>query len=113
MVAATSIGAHLATPRLTDVELYAWITQADAGDALVYYRGFLAVDTDTLVSDLPAERRIALRNLGDAAFSAAEQGLLHLVQERIGHDQFTYVAIARPKPKTYRSAAISRLLEAA
>jgi hypothetical protein len=38
---------------------------------------------------------------------------VHLVQERIGPDQFAYLAIVRPKPKTPRSAAITRLLEAA
>jgi hypothetical protein len=98
---------------ITDIDLYAWLAQADAGDALIYHRGFLAVDTDKLISDLPAERRDALRSLGDAAFRAAGQGLVHLVQERIGPDKFAYVAIARPKPKPPRSAAITRLLEAA
>jgi hypothetical protein len=97
---------------ITDIDLYAWLAQADAGDALIYHRGFLAVDTDKLISDLPAERRDALRSLGDAAFRAAEQGLVHLVQERIGPNQFAYIAIARPKPKPPCSAAITRLLEA-
>ena len=35
------------------------------------------------------------------------------IEERIGPDKFAYVAIARPKPKPPRSAAITRLLEAA
>ena len=98
---------------IKDIDLYAWLAQAEAGDALIYHRGFLAVDTDKLISDLPAERRDALRSLGDAAFRAAAQDLVHLVQERIGPNQFAYVAIVRPKPKTPRSAAITRLLEAA
>jgi hypothetical protein len=42
MVAAIPVGARVATPRLTDVELYAWIAQAEAGEALVYHRGFLS-----------------------------------------------------------------------
>lgn len=109
--------AHQATAagrgEITDIDLYAWLAQADAGDALIYHRGFLAVDTDKLISDLPTERRLALRSLGDAAFRAGEQGLVHLVQERLGPDQFAYVAIVCPKPKTPRSAAITRLLEAA
>ena len=98
---------------ITDIDLYAWLAQAEAGDGLIYHRGFLAVDGDKLVSDLPEERCAALRCLGDAAFRAAEQGLVHLVQERIGPDRFAYLAIVRPKPKPPRSAAITRLLEAA
>jgi hypothetical protein len=98
---------------ITDIDLYAWLAQAVPGDRLAYHRGFLAVDTDKLVSDLSAERRDALCSLGCAAFRAAEQGLVHLVQERIGPDQFAYVAIVRPKPTTPRSAAIARLVDAA
>ena len=44
MVAATPIGARVAAPRLTDVQLYAWIAQAEAGARLEYHRGFLGID---------------------------------------------------------------------
>ena len=90
--------------RITDIDLYAWIAQAEVGDALIYHRGFLVVDADKSVSTLPTDRRLALRRLADAAFRAAEQGLVHLVQERTGPDQFAYIAVARPKPK---AAAVS------
>jgi hypothetical protein len=94
---------------LTDIDLYAWIAQAEAGDALIYHRGFLVVDADKSVSTLSAQRRLALRSLGDAAFRAAQQGLVHLVQERMGPDQFAYIAFARPKPKA-ATASLSALL---
>ena len=32
---------------MSDVAFYAWVSQATEGEALVYYRGFLAVDTET------------------------------------------------------------------
>jgi len=94
---------------ITDIDLYAWVAQAEAGEALIYHRGFLVVDADKTVSTLPTERRIALLRVADAAFRAAEQGLIHLVQERVGPDRFAYVAIARPKPK-HAAASLAALL---
>jgi len=94
---------------ITDIDLYAWIAQAEAGDALIYHCGFLVVDADKSVSTLPTDRSLALRRLGDAAFRAAEQGLVHLVQERMGPDRFAYIAIARSKPEA-ATASLSALL---
>ena len=94
---------------ITDIDLCAWIAQAEAGDALIYHRGFLVVDADKSVSTLPTDRRLALRGVADAAFRAAEQGLVHLVQTRLGPDRFAYLAIARPKPKA-ATASLSALL---
>ncbi|WP_245624837.1 hypothetical protein [Jannaschia seosinensis] len=95
--------------RIADIDLYAWVAQAEDGDALIYHRGFLVVDADRTVSTLPADRRLAVRGLADAAFRAAEQGLVHLVQERVGPNRFAYLAIARPKPKA-AAASLSALL---
>jgi hypothetical protein len=41
------------------------------------------------------------------AWWAAEQRLVHLVQERLGPDLFAYIAIARPKPKPKPNAEVS------
>jgi len=98
---------------ITEINFCAWIAQAEPGQVLVYYRGFLAVDTDTPLAGLsPGERR-ALRSLANAAFRAAEQGLVHLVQLRLAIDRFAYIAIARPKPTSARPASYVRLLAAA
>ena len=91
-------------PALDEVGLSAWIAQAAPGETLVYHRGFLAVDATSVISKLPAEQQRTLRLVASAALRAAEQGLVHLVQARIGPDQFAYIAIARPKPK---AAAVS------
>jgi hypothetical protein len=102
------------SPRaLSDITLMAWIAQAEAGEALIYHQGFLVVDTDPVLSKLPGDERLALRALASAAFRAEAQGLVHLVQQRMATDRFAYIAIARPKPKSPRPAAIARLLEAA
>ena len=101
-------GTNSAT-EITDIDLCAWIAQAETGDALIYHCGFLVVDADKSVSTLPTDRRLALRGVADAAFRAAEQGLMHLVQKRMGPDRFAYIAIARPKPKA-ATASLSALL---
>ncbi len=95
--------------RMSDVGFLAWVQQAEVGDRLQYHRGFLALDTFAVISGLSAKERAELGKLADRAFCAAEQGLVHLVQERIGIDQFAYIAIARPKPKR-AAASLSALL---
>ena len=100
-------------PVLDDIGLSAWIAQAEPGETLVYHRGFLAVDTFGTASHLSPERRSALRRTADAALRAAEQDLVHLVQARIGPDQFAYIAVARRKPRQVRGSLSTRLLEAA
>lgn len=46
-----------ADPALDEVGLSAWIAQAAPGEALVYHRGFLAVDATGAVSNLRHEFR--------------------------------------------------------
>jgi len=94
---------------MSDVGFLAWVQQAEPGDQLQYHRGFLALDTFAQITGLSDKERAELGKLANRAFCAAEQGLVHLVQERIGIDQFSYIAIARPKPK-HATASLSALL---
>lgn len=94
---------------LSEIAFCAWVAQADPGDRLEYHRGFLVLDTFALFSALDDGQRKDLSALAGRAFRAAEQGLVHLVQERVGPDQFAYIAIARPKPKA-AAASLSELL---
>jgi hypothetical protein len=96
-------------PALDEIGLAAWIAQAEPGEALVYHRGFLAVDATSVISKLPADRQRTLQLVAAAARRAAEQNLVHLVQERVGPDRFAYIAVARPKPK-HAAASLSALL---
>ena len=98
---------------VSEIEFCAWLAQAEPGEALTYHRGFLVVDTDPVISNLPCDQRMALRAVADAAFRAAVQGLVHLVQLRMATDCFAYIAIARPKPTPPRAVFAARLLEAA
>lgn len=98
---------------LTDIAFCAWVSEAAEGEVLVYYRGFLAVDTETALGGLSGKERRALRALADAAFRAAQQSLVHLVQMRLATDRFAYLAIARPKHREQKSRSVVRLLAAA
>jgi hypothetical protein len=104
---------------LTDISFCAWVSQAADGEALVYHRGFLAVDAGTelggvsVLGGLSVEERQALRQLADAAFRAAQENLVHLVQARLASNRFAYVAIARPRPREQKSRSAFRLIAAA
>jgi hypothetical protein len=102
-----------ANPPVSEVAFCAWLALAAPGERLVYHRGFLAVDAAGLVSSLSPERQRALRDVAAAALRAAEQGLVHLVQVRLGPHRFAYVALARPKSRRPGAALSARLLEAA
>jgi hypothetical protein len=109
----TAIKLPQTSEHVLEIEFYAWLAQAEPGETLTYHRGFLVVDTDPVVSKLTCDARMALCAVADAAFRAAAQDLVHLVQLRLATDRFAYVAIARPKPTPPRAAFAARLLEAA
>ena len=84
-------------PRLTEIELCAWIAQAAPGAVLEYHRGFLALDRTPFgrYGDTPV--RAGLTLVGSRAHDLAERGLVHLVQLRHGAEDYSYFAIARPR----------------
>lgn len=100
----TVIAFPAAHARLTDVELCAWLSQAAPGETLEYHRGFLGVDRTPLGQPMSAEDRGDLVCIAERAMRLAEQGLVHLVQRRLGADTFSYLAVARVRPA---GAAIS------
>ncbi len=75
-----------------------WLGRACPGDAVVYHRGFLAID----------RRRVPNRDLNRLAQSvtnAAVSGLVDLLQRRHGPDDLSYLAVARRRAG---SPAVSR-----
>jgi hypothetical protein len=97
---------------LGEMDFAGWVGAAAPGDRLEYHRGFLAVDVVPLVSKLPEAERMALKRLGARAWWAAEAGLVHLAQKRLGADLFAYIAIARPKPRHAEVSLASLLVDA-
>jgi hypothetical protein len=85
--------------RLTEIEFCGWLGQAGPGDRIEYYRGFLAPDSMPAAQRLPERDCRELLKLARRALWAAEQNLLHLVQRRHGPDDYSYIAVARVRPK--------------
>ena len=107
---ALPIGGLPASPlRLTEIDLCAWIAQADPGDVLEYHRGALATDRIQCISKLPRAECDRINLVANCAFAAAGKDLVHLVQHRLGPQRFSYLAIARPKPRK-ADACLSALL---
>lgn len=98
---------------LTEIQFCAWIAQALPGDRLEYHRGFLVLDAFPGFSQLVEEERKELALLGQRAFSTQAQGLVHLVQERLGPDRFSYLAIARSRAPQGTATTLSPSAEAA
>lgn len=94
---------------LTEIALCGWVGQAAPGDMLEYHRGFLALDTMPQGTRLAEQERAELARVARRAWWAAERGLIHLVQRRHSSDDYSYLAIARPKPKQ-ASVSLSTLL---
>lgn len=100
-------------PTLSEIDFCAWAAQAAPGDQIQYHHGFLALDTFSLSDQLCEHQRAELVRLAACAFRAAEDGLVHLVQKRLGAHSFAYIAIARPKPSHPRTSLSILLSEEA
>ncbi|TCZ63590.1 hypothetical protein [Roseicella aquatilis] len=108
----TIIGFRTAEPPLTEAMFCTWFGSAVPGDRIVYHRGFLAVDASPLTSIVPDAERRALLRVAERALQLAEDGLVHLVQRRMGEGDFTYLAIARPRARS-RAGTLASVLAAA
>ena len=96
---------------VSDIQFCAWIAQAGPGNALVYHRGLLALDASPHGQTFQGQDRKELGRVARRVWWAAEQGLIHLLQRRNGPDDFTYLAIARPRPKELSATLSSVLLK--
>lgn len=103
--------ASVASPRrrITEAELCGWLAAAAPGDQLTYHRGFLAVDCDPVTTHLPDPQRMELLRAANRARFAAEKGLAHLLQRRNGPSDFTYLLIARTRPKKMPGSVLAML----
>jgi hypothetical protein len=73
-------------------EFRGWLARAAPGAALEYHRGLLILDRSP-ASELSEDERRVVARLADAAFQAAEEGRVHLVQRRNGEFDFSYLAV--------------------
>ena len=94
-------------PPISEADLVAWIVRAGPGDRLTYWRGHLARDVWSLGSQMREADRRRLARVGRLAWGLAEDGWVHLVQERLEPGTFAYIAIARPKRNRQLPEAVS------
>jgi len=90
---------------ITETNLCGWIGQALPGDMLEYHRGSLVRDVSPQNKRHGEAERAELLRIARRAWWAFEVGLVHLVQRRHRDDDYSYLIIARCKP---RSAATSQ-----
>jgi len=83
--------------RVSEMGVLAWLAEALPGERLAYHRGVLASDMSPVSTPLAPPDRLELVHVARRLRRAAEQGQVHLFQQRKGPDDFTYVAIARPR----------------
>ncbi len=99
--------------RLTETAFCAWVGQAHPGAQLVYHRGLLALDASINSQTPKSDARHELARVARRAWWAASQGLVHLIQRRNGPDDFTYIAIARPRTDEVTASLSTFLLQEA
>jgi hypothetical protein len=86
-------------PRVSEIELCAWVAQAEPGARLTYWRGYLALDRTGFGRFAGTSDRAGLSLLGARAHDLAERGLVHLVQHRHGPEDYSYFAVARSRSR--------------
>jgi hypothetical protein len=86
-------------PRVSEIELCAWVAQAAPGATIEYHRGYLALDRSGFGSLGNTPARAAVGLLGARAHDLADRGLVHLVQQRHGPEDYSYIAVARARGK--------------
>lgn len=79
---------------------HGWLKAARPGEKLEYYRGFLAIDREKsyMVPALNAYAHVyyePMHSLGLAVWRSYEQGLVELVQKKVGPDNYRYFVIKR------------------
>jgi hypothetical protein len=99
---------HVALPSAR--RFLAWLERGQPGEALVYHRGLLAHDRAR--PDLTETERRQVARIADAAFAAAEEGRVHLVQLRHGPFDFSYLAIKTGPAATPAAGAVPPIAQA-
>jgi len=94
---------------ISETDLCRWLGSAAPGDVFEYYRGFLALDASPVLSRMPEAQRRAVAGIGNRAAWAAAHDLAHLLQRRNGPDDFSYLIVARRRPRNAPVALASLL----
>jgi hypothetical protein len=91
--------------RPSRVAFHRWLERSHPGEQFEYYRGLLVRDRSP-ASELAERDRRALAEVADAAFRAAVDGSVHLVQRRHAPFDFSYLAIKAGRATTAGAGAL-------
>ncbi|MDP1604856.1 MAG: hypothetical protein Q8M03_16510 [Legionella sp.] len=100
---------------LTDIDLCVWVSDAEPGDSLIYYRGHLSHDRAPMPRVYPDEPRWRLDWLAQRALFLNAHGWIDLVQRRRGPAVWDYVAVKRraAPPASAMRAVVAALIKRA
>ena len=99
-----------AQPLLSDAALCSWLGAAAPGDRFTYHRGFLARDASAQLQVLPEAERVALQKIAGRAFALFKGGLCDLVQRRHDFEDYSYLIVARRRPRSNRTGVLAAML---
>ena len=98
------IGEHAGTALPMTVDGFCnWVAKAVPADTTIYYRGHLGRDRCRSTTTLSERDRQALIALARQAMRAAEDGRVHLVQQRHGDGDYSYFAVKKSHRERRRS----------
>ena len=100
--ATLTVHAVTALPMTPD-DFCGWLAKAMPGDATVYYRGHLGRDRCRSTTTLSERDRQGLIALARQAMRAAEDGRVHLLQQRHGDGDYSYIAVKKSHRERRRS----------
>ncbi len=93
MRASISINIDYASIPFDDNGFVDWILDAEPGAAAAYYRGHLAYDRCESTRVHPDHKRRRLIAIAKRALTEEENGLVHLVQRRLGEEDYIYLMV--------------------
>ena len=95
---------------LDENHLVDWLVDANAGEAIAYYRGHLAHDRCLSTPVLTIDERRKLIAVANRIMAASDQGLVIPLQRRMGPNEWLYLAVrasGRLRAGSVRSKAFS------
>ena len=82
---------------ITVAEIRGWLANANTGEAITYFRGFLALAMKQGDRSLAETDRRELVRIAEYLWRAAQHGIVDLVQIRHGVQDFAYLAVVRSR----------------
>jgi hypothetical protein len=93
---------------VTEIELLRWLGQAKRGEQLTYHHGFLAVDRIPILGRLSESGARELSRVASLAWRSQQTGIAHLLQRRLGPNNFSYVIVAGQQMPGAMPASLER-----